>query len=165
MEESLNDLLLQRARLDIELRKRLKHIKNRYFTYVLLLQNNNIYVGSTNNLFLRLLEHLHETELSSHWVRLHGPVIRVLEVSTQAQVEDECYKTLEYMHMFGWESVRGGSWCKVDLRGPPAALHTFKRDRGDFQYLSREEIDKAVSISRQLAEDLYASSSSIVPSS
>lgn len=155
---SIDDLLLQRARLDIQLRKRLRTLRDdpstRLFTYVLLLQNNNVYVGSTNSLYMRLVDHLQEVDMSSKWVKLHGPVVRVLEVSRNSKAEDETYKTMEYMTLYGWESVRGSHWCKVDPRGPPNMLRDFHRTRSDFEYLSREEIDHAVSIADELARDL-----------
>lgn len=151
----LEDLILQSARLNVRLRKKLRAEQQdpeaRYFfTYVLLLQNGNIYVGSTNSLYMRLYEHLHETDMSSQWVRLHGPVIRVLEISRNSKKDDEVYKTLEYMSLFGWQSVRGAHWCKVELKASPPALHDFQRDRSDFRYLSRQEIDAAIAISKGL---------------
>jgi hypothetical protein len=156
-DESLDDLILQSARLAVRLRKRLKAEHDdpdaRYFfTYVLLLQNECIYVGSTNSLYMRLYEHLHETEMSSNWVKFHGPVIRVLEVSKNAKKDDEVYKTLEYMTMFGWQSVRGAHWCKVELKGPPTSLADFKRTRSDFDYLDRGCIEAALDIARQLKQ-------------
>jgi predicted GIY-YIG superfamily endonuclease len=154
-EKSLEDLALESAKLLIQIRKRLKAEQTDprakyYYTYVLLLQNNNIYVGSTNHLYIRLMEHLHNSERSSQWVRLHGPIIRVLEVCKNCKGDDEAYKTLQYMNLFGWQSVRGASWCKVDLRGPPGALRTFQNNRADFWYLTREEIDHAIKTAKDL---------------
>lgn len=155
-EESLDELILASARLAVRLRKRLKAERSDpdarfYFTYVLLLQNECVYVGSTNSLYMRLYEHFHETDMSSNWVKLHGPVIRVLEVTKNSKKDDETYKTLEWMTMFGWKSVRGASWCKVELKSPPMALADFKRTRNDFQYLDRKDIDAAVDIARSLS--------------
>lgn len=155
-EKSLEQLTLETAKLMLQIRKRLQTQQNDpnakyYFVYVLLLQNDNIYVGSTNNLYIRLMEHHCESERSSQWVRLHGPVKRVLEVTRNARADDETYKTLEYMSMYGWQSVRGAAWCKPDVRGPPAALAVFTRDRADFNYLSRSEIDDALKIALDLA--------------
>jgi hypothetical protein len=156
-EQSLDELALESAKLLLQVRKRLKAEQTdssaKYFyTYVLLLQNNNIYVGSTNHLYIRLMEHMHCGERSSQWVRLHGPVIRVLEVCRNSKADDETYKTLEYMSLFGWQSVRGASWCKLDLRGPPNCLKTFCRSRSDFEYLTRDDIDHAVHVAHELAE-------------
>lgn len=154
-QESLDDLILQSAKLALRLRKRLKSERSDpeskfFFVYVLLLQDECVYVGATNSLYMRFYEHLHETELSSNWVKYHGPVIRVLEVIKNAQKGDEEYKTLEYMQLFGWESVRGAHWCKVELKSPPAALREFARNRADFEYMDRQDIDASLKIAREL---------------
>ena len=159
-EKSLDELILESARLTVQLRKRFKAQQddpssgNPRYTYVLLLQDECIYIGTTTNIFIRLMDHLHETQMSSNWVREHGPVIRVLEIIRHSTLEDETYKTLEYMTMFGHESVRGASWCKLELRNPPGALHAFVRNRADFEYLSRKEIDDVVQIAKGLYETL-----------
>ena len=154
--DDLDALLIQSAHLNARIRKRLIQFDQppnaRLFTYVLLLQNNNIYVGSSNNIYVRLTQHLHDTDFSAKWVRLHGPVVRVLEVMKNSLAEAETYKTLEYMTLYGHESVRGAHWTTMELRGPPAALATFQRNRNDFQYLPRSEIDRAVTIAKELHE-------------
>lgn len=156
--KSLDDLILESAKLAVQLRKKFKaqhrETSGRYYTYVLLLQDECIYVGSSNNIYIRLMEHIHDQSMSSNWVKEHGPVIRVLEIIKNSTPEDEAYKTLEYMTMFGWQSVRGASWCKVDLRHPPTALHTFTRNRADFEYLSRKEIDTILNTSKDLYETM-----------
>lgn len=158
VDKSLDDLILESARLAVQLRKRFKSQSNstsgRYYTYALLLQDECVYVGSSNNIYIRLMEHLYDSTMTSNWIKEHGPVIRVLEVIRNSTPEDETYKTLEYMTMFGWESVRGAGWCKVDLRNPPGALHTFVRNRSDFDYMSRREIDDVLKISRDLYETM-----------
>lgn len=156
--ESIEEMTLESARVLLRLRKRMKRDQtdpsSKYFyTYVLLLQNENVYVGSTNCLYIRLMEHFCDKERSSQWVRMHGPVIRVLEVVKNAKADDETYKTLEYMTLFGWESVRGSSWCKIDLRGPPAALQKFERHRSDFEYMTRDEIGDALKVARDLGDE------------
>jgi len=156
--KSLDDLILESAKLAVQLRKKFKaqqrETTGRYYTYALLLQDECIYVGSSNNIYIRLMEHIYDQTMSSNWVREHGPVIRVLEIIRNSTPEDETYKTLEYMTMFGWQSVRGASWCKVDLRHPPQALHTFQRTRADFDYLTRKEIDDVLRISKDLYETM-----------
>lgn len=156
MEKSLDDLVLESARLAVQLRKRFKEQQGehgtqvRYYTYVLLLQDECVYVGSSNNIFIRMMEHFYDTGMSSNWVREHGPAIRVLEIIRNSNPDDETYKTLEYMSLFGWESVRGAGWCKLDLRNQPAALTTFVRDRCDFEYLTRKEINEILKTARNL---------------
>lgn len=153
-EETIEDLSLQTAKLLIKLRKKIEHEQTSnskyYYTYVLLLQQGNIYVGSTSNLYIRLMEHFEETSRSSQWVRMHGPVIRVLEVIRDSKQGDEDYKTLEWMSIMGYESVRGGCWNKVDLRREPEALKVFQRCRGDFKYMPRHEIDRVLHTAREL---------------
>jgi len=158
--KSLDDLILESAKLAVQLRKKFKaqhrETTGRYYTYALLLQDECIYIGSSNNIYIRLMEHIYDQVMSSNWVKEHGPVIRVLEIIRNSTPEDETYKTLEYMTMFGWQSVRGASWCKVDLRHPPQALHTFQRTRADFDYLTRKEIDDVLRISKDLYETMCA---------
>ncbi len=157
-EKSLDELILESAQLTVRLRKRFQEEESSgntpRYTYVLLLQDECVYIGTTTNIYIRLMDHLHETSMSSNWVREHGPVIRVLEIIRNSTLDDETYKTLEYMTMFGYESVRGAGWCKIDMRHPPAALHTFTRNRSDFDYLHRKEIDTVIQISNSLYETL-----------
>jgi hypothetical protein len=155
-EKSLDELVIESARLAVQLRKRFKSghgNQGRYYTYVLLLQDECIYVGSSNNIYIRLMEHHYDPTMSSNWVREHGPVIRVLEVIRDSSPVDETYKTLEYMSLFGWESVRGAGWCKIDIR-QPAALTLFERTRADFNYLTRTEIDDVLRISKDLYDTM-----------
>ena len=121
--------LIDAARLNIRIRtlyaRLKKESKGRYFTYVILLQNGKIYVGSSDNIYQRLYEHEMQTPQSAGFVREHGPVIRVLEISRNCRADDETYKTLEYMSLFGYENVRGSAWCRGEMRSPPAELATF----------------------------------------
>jgi hypothetical protein len=131
-----------------------RDVRARYFTYTLLLTGNRVYVGSTDNIYSRLLEHYLMSASSSVWVREHGPVRRVLEIVEDSAAEDEAYKTLEYMSLFGWESVRGAGWCRAAMRGPPAALAEFARTRSDFRYMDRSHISDVVDHVAALANDL-----------
>jgi hypothetical protein len=36
--------------------------------------------------------------------------------------EVENKKTIKYMRLYGSENVRGGSWCVVNMKGPPNEL-------------------------------------------
>ena len=147
-------MLLQSARLGLAIRKEYARVKQdplaKYYTYVLQLQDNKFYVGNTDNIFTRLLDHQHMNASSALWVRHHGPVQRIVEITRNSSKSDELYKTLLYMSMFGWDNVRGSSYCKLHMARPPECLHTFARTRdGEFEYLTREEIE---GVSRALDE-------------
>lgn len=145
----LEQLLASATRLGLAIRREYAKIKSdpdaRYFTYVLQLQEGRFYVGTTDNIFTRLLDHHLMSTSSALWVKHHGPIERVVEVCRNSKREDELYKTLQYMTMFGFENVRGSSYCRIQMFNPPEALKAFVRDRdGDFCYLSRKEIDDVV---------------------
>ena len=109
-----------------------------FYVYVLLLQNYEIYVGQTNNIYLRLFQHA--TGEGARWTSEKGPIRAILEIVINAKKDDERYKTLEYMSKYGWENVRGAHWTKIDLKGPPKDLETFAFDRTDFSYLDSKEL-------------------------
>jgi predicted GIY-YIG superfamily endonuclease len=153
---ALESALIDAARLNIRIRQLYVHLKNelggRYYTYVILLQHGKIYVGSSDNIYIRLYEHEMQTPQSAGFVREHGPVVRVLEISRNCRADDETYKTLEYMSLFGHENVRGAGWCRGELRAPPADVATFQRARSstEFEYLTRKEIDDIMDVVRSL---------------
>ena len=72
---------------------------SRYFTYVLLLENggknDKIYVGDTDNIYTRLMTHIEMSPSSAAWVKMHGPVKRVLEITHDAQPGAERERFLE----------------------------------------------------------------------
>lgn len=144
--EGLGSLLLQSARLGVAVRREYRRVKRhpdaRFYTYVLQLQGGKMYVGNTDNIYQRLLDHFTQSPSSALWVKRHGPVDRVVEISHNSAKEDELYKTLQYMSMFGWEAVRGSSYCKVDMHAPPEALRGFQRDReGEFEYMTPADVE------------------------
>lgn len=163
MAQTLEPMLLQSARLAVSIRRTYAKVKRdpaaRYYTYVLLLQNNKMYVGNTDNIYNRLLDHCLMSGSSSIWVRQHGPVQRVVEVMRDCSREDEAYKTMEYMSLFGWQNVRGAAYCRASMRTPPPPLADFKRDPTKvFDYLTRLEIDEVVGVVRDLADQQNAMS-------
>jgi len=114
---------------------------SRYFTYVLLLQNNRLYVGDTDNIYSRLMNHFEMSSSSAAWVRMHGPVKRVLEITYDAQPGAERERFLEYASIFGFENVRGSWWCKVAKNATaPCFLDEFERGRMSHKFMSRFEI-------------------------
>lgn len=121
---AVEKMLLDAARLNLRIRREYARIKRdpaaRYYTYVLLLQRGKLYCGSSDNIFMRLLDHTLGTPSAALWVKEHGPIERVVEITRNCSREDEHYKTLEYMSLFGWENVRGAGWCKLDMHRPPS---------------------------------------------
>lgn len=157
MAARLESLLLQSARINVNIKRQLGRLKRdprtKYYTYVLLLQNNKLYVGNTNNIYNRLVDHCLMGDNSSVWVRRHGPVKRVVEIARDCDPEDEHYKTMEYMDLFGWQNVRGAAYCRPAMRQAPAPLKAFVKDPTKrFRYLSRAEIDEVVQVVRDLAD-------------
>ncbi|ABU43692.1 GIY-YIG catalytic domain-containing endonuclease [Paramecium bursaria Chlorella virus NY2B] len=113
---------------------------SRYFTYALLLQNNKIYVGDTSNIYSRLMSHFEMSESSAKWVKLHGPVKRILEITYDAPPGAEQERTLEYADIFGYENVRGGYHCRLNMQNPPLSLENFKRGQMTHNFMNRDEI-------------------------
>lgn len=159
----LEQMLLQSAKLQVAIRRQYARLKKdpaaRYFTYVLQLHSNKFYVGSSDSIYTRLLDHCLMSASSAIWVRQHGPVMRVVEVSRNCSKDDEAYKTLEYMSLFGWQNVRGAAYCRSCMRAPPGHLADFVRDpERKFDYMTRREIDEIVRVVRDLAEHTTAMS-------
>jgi predicted GIY-YIG superfamily endonuclease len=92
--------------------------KNTDYVYVLALEEGKYYVGTSEQLENRLLQHFdHEGSL---WTRRYKPV-RVIEIiEGDKQVEE--HKTLEIMKKYGWQNVRGSHWCKINMSSPPRNL-------------------------------------------
>jgi hypothetical protein len=155
MNAGLRDALLRSARANAEVNRQYAALGYdpgvKYFTYALLLQNNKVYVGTTRNIYDRLDAHFSMSRSASLWVKAHGPPVRVLEIVQGCGKDDEKYKTLEMMEMFGWENVRGAGWCRVEMRAPPGDLATFERDRL-FDYLPSSEIAEIVRAVEDLRE-------------
>lgn len=150
-------LLLQTATLTVAIRKLYKSLysgTHKFWTYVLLLQDNCVYVGSTDNYYQRFLDHEVQSLYSSAWVRERGPVVRILELFGNSDPDDERYKFLEYCTLYGYEKVRGSTWSQLVLKTPPAPLRTFIRNRSDFEYVPREALDSVHSQVKVLAQQL-----------
>ena len=58
---------------------------------------------------------------------------------------------LEYCTLFGWHAVRGGSHCRVSAARAPSALSDFVRDRSDFKYMIRDDVERVHATVRRLA--------------
>ena len=80
--------------------------------YVLLLDENKYYVGKTNNLSLRILQH--NSSNGSSWTKKYKPIKIVKTIRCNDKFDEDKY-TLEYMEKYGILNVRGGSFCDIML--------------------------------------------------
>ena len=95
-------------------------------TYVLELEDDNWYVGKTNNFNVRMCEHFSPDHRGAQWTKLHKPVNIVDVIIGDREKE----KTLEYMERYGCENVRGSHWCQLEYPSdwqPPYTLETYKK--------------------------------------
>ena len=86
--------------------------------YVLELANGNWYVGHSNDIQCRIASHF--LGAGSKWTMLHKP-LNVASVRTGDTLLETCV-TVAMMARFGFERVRGGSYCNVELQKAPACL-------------------------------------------
>lgn len=126
---------------------------NRYFTYALLLQNGKVYVGDTGNIYQRLMNHFQMSESSAKWVKQHGPVKRILEITYDAASGAESERFMEYASIFGFENVRGSYWCR-DVMAVPFGLQDFKRGQMSHNFMSRSEIHEIERDIRKIVESI-----------
>jgi hypothetical protein len=78
-------------------------------------------------------------ESSAKWVKMHGPVKRVLEITYDAPPGAERERFLEYADIFGFENVRGSNWCQNTM-STPFILDDFKRGQMSHKFMTRDEI-------------------------
>lgn len=81
------------------------------FIYVLKLSSDKFYVGKTNNPDIRLKEHFKNN--GSEWTKKYKP-IKIMEIFEGDKYDEDKY-TIKYMHKYGLNNVRGGSFCKSKL--------------------------------------------------
>lgn len=121
--------------------KQMKKYKDTpYFVYVLLLQNNHIYVGATDNIFRRLYEHMSLSTGCSAWVRRFGPIEKIVEILCNASETDETEKTLFYMNIMGVDKVRGGKYCQ-DVLCKPGLLQDYTPCVYDGINMNKKRVD------------------------
>jgi hypothetical protein len=88
------------------------YVKYTFTIYVLMLEGGKYYVGKTTSLESRIQQHFGGT--GSVWTKKYKP-IRVVETASNCESFDEDKYTIRYMHQYGIENVRGGSFCQVCL--------------------------------------------------
>ena len=86
--------------------------------YVLRLEKGKYYVGYSGEIETRIASHFLQN--GSLWTKKYKP-IEVLSVRP-GDVLLENVITITMMAKHGYENVRGGKYCKVDMNAPPASL-------------------------------------------
>ena len=86
--------------------------------YVLRLEKGKYYVGYSGEIETRIASHFLGN--GSLWTKKYKP-IEVLSVRP-GDVLLENVTTIAMMAKHGYENVRGGKYCKVDMNAPPASL-------------------------------------------
>jgi len=87
--------------------------------YTLLLEGDSYYVGWSSAVETRIAQHF--LGGGSKWTMLHKPVRVLACVSGDTTLENVI--TISLMCQYGWERVRGGSWCQLNLDGPPEPVN------------------------------------------
>jgi len=80
--------------------------------YILKLENNKYYVGKTDNLEKRKLEH--DNGLASSWTKKYKPISFEKIIPNVSPYDEDKY-TIEYMGIYGINNVRGGIYVKESL--------------------------------------------------
>ena len=90
------------------------------FVYILKLQGGDrYYIGSTRNLEERLQSHISADGYGAKYTLAH-PVIDIVDVKpTDNPLVLEKAVYVFYALKYGWENVRGSSWCQVEQQKPP----------------------------------------------
>jgi len=80
--------------------------------YILKLVRGKFYVGKSNDPVKRFQSHLNGT--GSVWTRIHKPLGIEKVILCTSPFEEDRY-TKEYMHLYGIDNVRGGSYSNLIL--------------------------------------------------
>jgi predicted GIY-YIG superfamily endonuclease len=80
--------------------------------YILKLQNDKYYIGKTDNVEKRFLEHVNGK--GSTWTQLYKPISVEKIISNSSPFDEDKY-VKEYMSKYGIENVRGGSYVREIL--------------------------------------------------
>ena len=99
--------------------------------YVLELEGGNWYVGWSADIQTRIASHF--LGVGAKWTQQHKPL--AVHSVRPGDTHLETLTTIAMMATHGWDKVRGGSYCHVDMAKPPAciskALHyaAYKKDK------------------------------------
>lgn len=83
-----------------------KHLQNKSGVYILKLQNNKYYIGSSLNLYRRLIQHW--SGCGSKWTHLYPPIEIITWIFTKDLLYMENLMTKTYVVKYGSLNVRGG---------------------------------------------------------
>lgn len=87
--------------------------------YVLQLKDGKYYVGyTTRDRGQRINDHFENRGAS--WTKQYKPVKVLQQFAGTLISENET--TLRMMEEYGWNNVRGGGWCQIDMARPPRKL-------------------------------------------
>lgn len=85
--------------------------------YVLLLEQDKVYVGQTDNLITRIKKH--GTKHGAGWTNIYKPLnfLKIIDYGVCKEkeiLEKENEVTIEMMKEYGWQNVRGGIYSSPD---------------------------------------------------
>ena len=86
--------------------------------YVLELEGGCFYVGWSADIQTRIASHFLGS--GARWTQLHKPV--AVHSARPGDKHLETLTAIALMATHGWEKVRGGSYCIVDMPKPPACI-------------------------------------------
>ena len=91
--------------------------------YILKLENNKYYIGKSDNVEFRYQQHL--AGIGSAWTKKYKPLSLEKTISNCSHFDEDKF-TKEYMHKYGIENVRGGSYVEIEL--DEFQVETLKRE-------------------------------------
>ena len=94
------------------------HFETEGHVYILRLEKGKYYVGYSREIETRIASHFLDN--GSLWTKKHKPT-EVISVRP-GDVLLENVTTIAMMAKHGYQNVRGGKYCKMDMNAPPASL-------------------------------------------
>jgi hypothetical protein len=120
-----------------------ENIKNvditKNYIYVLKLIDDRYYIGRTSNIIIRIEQHF--TNNGSIYTKMYNP-LKVIEVEEELTKDAEKNKTLFYMEKYGFEKVRGYTWCSIELKKNPCIKNKIIiKLESKIEYIIDEELE------------------------
>ena len=82
------------------------------YIYILKLKNNKYYIGKTQDVEKRFMQHING--VGSSWTKKYKPVSIIKQIKSTSQFDEDKY-VKEYMSKYGIENVRGGTYTSIEL--------------------------------------------------